>query len=304
MRPLALLLLLAAPMMGCAGEASSEADDEGARDARESGDALIGGKAASADQFPSTVFLKGGCTAAKVGPRLVLTAAHCALDTATVSPKWKPGDVLGVSRTPADGFDDHVIVAVHVHPDWIAECNRVYCASADAAAKVDAPDVALIELETDVGVPIAVIDPSFLPVGVSVLEVGFGCTQGVSMPDARRAKTLLWSRTQTSAVNHVLHDGSPVAETDLANLSANYAMTDGPGRSKASSGLCPGDSGGPLYRARGGRLSIVGVNSNYTFAPEDSDAKGLPVTNWHTRLDNGSSHHVAIWLKGLGANVR
>ncbi len=77
-----------------------------------------------------------------------------------------------------------------------------------------------------------------------------------------------------------------------------------PGRSAKKSGLCPGDSGGPLYEeSASGALSVVGINSNYTFAPEDVDPAGLPVTNWHTRIDDGSSHKVASWLSSVGIKL-
>jgi hypothetical protein len=34
--------------------------------------------------------------------------------------------------------------------------------------------------------------------------------------------------------------------------------------------------------------AVAGVNANYTLRPEETDDVGLPVTNWHTRLDESS----------------
>ncbi len=80
-------------------------------------------------------------------------------------------------------------------------------------------------------------------------------------------------------------------------------MTAGPGArgASAAAGLCPGDSGGPLYRKRDGGWAVVGVNSNYTLALEADDSVGLPITNWHTRLDGKSRHDVATWLRSVNA---
>ena len=138
----------------------------------------------------------------------------------------------------------------------------------------------------------------------SVIEIGFGCTEGVSKKDERTSATLLFAPAKLVGADHAVHDGSPVTSPDLVAIGANYVLTDGPGRSAKKSGLCPGDSGGPLYKqGPNGALAVVGINSNYTFAPEDRDPAGLPVTNWHTRVDDGSSHKVASWLKSLGIKL-
>jgi hypothetical protein len=49
---------------------------------------------------------------------------------------------------------------------------------------------------------------------------------------------------------------------------------------------------------------VVGVNSNYTLGPEAKDSVGLPITNWHTRLDDASRHGVGAWLKAVGVTVK
>ena len=294
MRHAALLLWVA----GCAS-ASPDADTT---DAVGANNALIGGQPATVERFPSTVYLKTGCTATKVGERFLLTAAHCVLSTSSNDPKWKAGDPLGVSRVPANGYRDLPVAAVHVHPDWLKGCAEAYCASSLVSTKLDAPDVAVIEFASDIGggIPNAKIETTPLAPAADVIEIGFGCTEGVSKKDERTDKTLLFADAKLVDATHAVHDGSGLANVDLPNIGANYALTDGPGRSAKKSGLCPGDSGGPLYRETKGALVVVGVNSNYTFLPEDQDEVGLPVSNWHTRLDDGSKHHVATWLKSVG----
>ena len=97
-----------------------------------------------------------------------------------------------------------------------------------------------------------------------------------------------------------VHDGSAVLASDVAQVAGIYSLTAGPGAARAKAGLCPGDSGGPLYAKRAGVLVVVGVNSNYTLGPEAKDDVGLPITNWHTRLDEASRHGVAAWLRSVG----
>lgn len=286
------LAAAAALAAGCAAPAEEDAD--------ESDGALIGGTEAKAGQFPATVHLEAGCTAAKVAPRMLLTAAHCVLDPATVSVLYGEGSTISLSADPATGYAAHEVAKVHVHPSWLSACDETYCGAASVTAKLDAPDVAVIELARDLDdVPEAVVDPTPLRSGDRVTILGYGCTEGVHRPDARARASLAWAEARIVPADRALHEGSPVSTKDVPVFSRLYAQTPGPALSGA--GLCPGDSGGPLYAERDGALVVVGVNSNYTLAPESDDAAGLPVTNWHTRLDGGSRHDVAAWLAAVGA---
>jgi len=303
--PLPLLLAgLALAMLGsaaCAAPADAGADDA---DAAESNDALIGGRAARAGQFPATVTLKGECTATKVGPKLLLTAAHCVLDPATVSIRYPAGSHLSVAHDPSKGYADVEVAAVHVHPAWTKACEDAYCAASSVTARLDAPDVAVIELATDLaGVPSASIDTEALATGDRVTLLGFGCTAGVLVPDARESLTLKYAETRLVAAERAVHDGSAVLAADVPQVAGIYSLTSGPGAAKARAGLCPGDSGAALYKKRDGQLVVVGVSSNYTLGPEANDKVGLPITNWHTRLDAASKHGVGGWLKSVGVRT-
>ena len=86
----------------------------------------------------------------------------------------------------------------------------------------------------------------------------------------------------------------------LANVAGSYAITPGKRGVRTSASLCPGDSGGPLYRTNGRADTIVGVNAYYSFAPEAEDPKRVSVTNWHTRLDTDARNGVGAWLVDLG----
>jgi secreted trypsin-like serine protease len=285
-------------LAACAAPADGDGD---AADAAESNDALIGGRTASAGQFPSTVTLKGECTATKVAPKRLLTAAHCVLDPATVSIRYPAGSHLSVAHDPSKGYADVEVAAVHVHPAWMKACEDAYCAASSVTARLDAPDVAIIDLVTDLAdVPAASIDAAPLAPGDRVTLLGFGCTAGVLVPDARESITLKYAETRLVAADHAVHDGSAVLPADVPQVAGIYSLTSGPGAAKARAGLCPGDSGAALYKKREGQLVVVGVSANYTLGPEAKDDVGLPITNWHTRLDASSKHDVGGWLKSLG----
>jgi hypothetical protein len=261
--------------------------------------ALIGGADADAGDLPSTVAIAGECTAAKIGARLLLTAAHCAVDPSTMEPKYGPGKPVELARAPSTGRVEHAVARVHAHPAWMTTCAETLCSISAVSAKVDAPDIAIIELVDELlDVPVSPVDPHRLAPGDEVTLVGFGCTDGVHAALAGGG-TL---RTAEGAIvdpTAALHDGSFVSTDDVAVFSENYALTAGPGKDPAHAGLCPGDSGGPLYARRAGKLVVVGVNANYTLLPDAEDASGLPETNWHTRVDDASRHGVFAWISSI-----
>ena len=58
-------------------------------------------------------------------------------------------------------------------------------------------------------------------------------------------------------------------------LLQDFLLTPGRSLDSAEASLCPGDSGGPVYRddRRGG--TVVGINSYYSFPPETADPEGI-----------------------------
>ncbi len=294
MKRLAILFVLGAA--ACSAPVESEQSDV-SEDHQ-----LIGGRPATVARFPSTLHIAAGCTAAKVAPKLVLTAAHCVFDPNRLEPKYGPNKPIRLSRQPTDGHVERAVVEVHVHPKWKSACAESYCAASAVTAKLDAPDVAVIELAEDLDeVPAAPIDPMPLAAGDDVQILGFGCTQGVHIADDRSQITLLFADAQIAPLSAAIHDGSPVTRNDLPVYGGNYLLTGGPGSAAIAAGLCPGDSGGPVYAQRGSTLAVVGVNANYTLRPDAEDPNGKPVTNWHTRLDDQSRNGVAEWLRSVGA---
>ncbi len=281
---------------GCQVEAEEESDDANAD--------LIGGS--SGVYMPATLHIEAGCTAAKIGPKALLTAAHCVLDLSNLEPKYDTTRTIGLSTKPASGYRAYAVARVHVHPAYLEKCRATLCSISAVVAKLDAPDIAVVELTEEVrNVPVVKIDARPLAAGDRVVIEGFGCTEGVLAEDTRKIERLTSAETTITAPNAALHEGSYVESADLPVYSGNYALTPGPAKSARAAGLCPGDSGGPLYarRIRTSRervrrasdLVIVGVNANYTLRADD--VQGLPVTNWHTRVDDASRNGVAEWLR-------
>jgi hypothetical protein len=82
--------------------------------------------------------------------------------------------------------------------------------------------------------------------------------------------------------------------TEIATEEANYSLTVLTLANAPE--VCPGDSGGPLYRK--GTSVIVGINS--TGVPK---GKQGPAFDWFTRVDGKARYGVAAWLQSLGVQT-
>lgn len=291
MRALA-VTLFALAIVGCEGPTEGQQEEN-----------LIGGERVARDLFAATVRLPASkCTASWVGPRHLLTAAHCVFDASRGAPMAGYAAGASLAIDTATGLFDVTIEVTVVSETWAELCPRTYCGIAEVAARQDAADVALIVLRDDVP------DQRFLPVtadaqapGDAVIIQGFGCEDGLYAGDERSDINLASAETRVVPATDALHEGSFIGEDHLEAASGNYFMTAGPAHAAGGAGLCPGDSGGPVYANTATGLAIAGVNANYTLLPEAQDPLGLPVTNWHTRLDGDARHAIATWLGEHGA---
>ena len=250
---------------------------------------IIGGVETPLSSYPSTVQI-GRCSGVKVGPTLVLTAAHCLVDLSTMEPKFGPGKPIRLGAT------SRAVAAVHLHPAYAKVCADTMCSIPSVAQKADAPDVALLELAREIeAVPSASIDATSLTPGQTVMLVGYGCIDGVHVPETRVVVPLMTAPSTILEPSAAVHEGSALTAADAPVYSGNYLLTGGP--AATGPGLCPGDSGGPVYGRRNGNLVVVGINANYTLRPDAADRVGVPVTNWHTRVDAASRNGVHAWIE-------
>lgn len=329
-------------------------------------DRLTGGVVATASDVPSAVVLGINgyphCSAAKVGPRHFLTAAHCVWSGSALHTYYSPGAQLGVSASNdlSSGFQTATIVATHVFPLWTQ-------VTGGALAPERPADVALVVLDANTpGIEEGIIDLAPLIAGDGVILTGYGCEQGLDRPfrsDGGTARLKI-DRAEVLPADAVLHAYSYIQPGQEDDLAAAYSLTEGyaknpppvgcaasawsattiyvaagefvayggrqyrskwwtqgntPGTEQwgpwedlgacqsaqpshaYGSSLCPGDSGGALYRDTPEQDTVVGVNAYYSFL---YNSGGYSYTNWHARLDQESQLDVGTWLASLGAKVK
>lgn len=284
---------------------------------------LIGGHPAAPDHFRSTVGIGDACTAAKVGDRLFLTAAHCVavprpLRGMPVPDDFPPNDGVRADYLPgepllinwgldADDPDQAVftIVETSIHPSWwdCPLCQDPILAQGGAA------DIALIEIAQNTPqIPEASVELGTIQPTTQVIKVGWGCEERTNIDPS----TLELGRYKTEdasviPVSEIQPDSSrpPMTDEQVARVDASYVITAGRAQDEDAASLCLGDSGGPLYLPDNSDPRIVGVNSDYTFRASDDpdDLGGVSWTDWHTRTSLGSLHDVGQWLIDLGVNT-
>jgi hypothetical protein len=308
----------AALLSGCA--ADGEAPDATPSDSlATTQQALIGGTPATADHFRSTVGIHDDCTAAKVGPRLFLTAAHCvALGRPgrgePVPEDFPPNDGVRNDYLPGqsllmmwglDSDDDQqgemTIVRTSIHPSWW-ECPLCQ----DPILGSGAADVALIEIaENTPEIPEARVELGSIAVGAAVVKVGWGCEERTNV-DPNTLDLGRYKRADATIIpgSDIRHDESPITDGQLAQVDGAYLITAGHAQDEDLASLCLGDSGGPLYLPDNSDPRIVGVNSNYTFPPTVAPSLGgVSWTDWHTKTSLDSVQGVGQWLMDLGVNT-
>jgi hypothetical protein len=304
----------------CAGAvvlaaACSQASEEATAD-----DDLVGGDQAKDGDFPSTMIVRDNCTVSKVGPRHILTAAHCVFDEGAgqIRAEYQPGATIYVSsrtdvdnRAPLESAGYRAVTLVKVHVPGVLYQEKVTNGWPRPLLESAAPDVAIMEITEGTApaiadVPEAAIDLRPLAPGDNVVIMGYGCEKGVAAEKDYSRVRLKTKATKLVGVDATVHPGSYVTDPSspfAKNLEKQYLFTPGQGIAAEQASLCPGDSGGPVYRDDGGANVIVGVNAYYSFADQATDPARISKTNWHTRLDAESRFDVGSWLKSLGVKT-
>lgn len=186
------------------------------------------------------------CTGVLVAPDAVLTSAHC---LPSVPVRVAVESVGGDLPAPACG------------KSAVAEAALPPGSRTDSEDGKPMPDIVLLRLETPLcgAVPAALPEDEGPPLPGELLQVsGFGVGSPSGWrPDSIGVRTLGQDRAAAAAL---FDDASPAtAETArryLEHYGDDYAYAV---PAASGSGICPGDSGSPVYRLDSGRVVLKGV---------------------------------------------
>lgn len=176
----------------------------------------------------------GTCTAALIGPAVLLTAAHCVGNGQQIK-FVVAGISIDATCTHAPGYDPFFKPS-----DDLALCLL--------SRTVTGLTYETVKLDT---VPI---------IGSEILLTGYGCTTQNGGIDGR----LRVGRTET-VTDQEASDAATNFNVPLGEVNSIYTLSDVPAGGAV---ICPGDSGGPAFEAGldpKGPRKIVGVNSRTTF---------------------------------------
>lgn len=204
--------------------------------ASENHPSITDGETAGICDFPSVVAfsaydedgsLQGGCTAALVAPRMILTAGHCVDNDAF--------DTVEFASDLEDARAESLSIKVErcvPHPDFslrLAESDIGYCILED-----DAPGVPIIP-------PLMGCEAEILSPGRTIISVGFGRTESASAGGDGGRGVKRWGEQAIQPVEF---------------LTNNFVTIASP------SSACNGDSGGPgLVQFPDGSWRIAGIAS-------------------------------------------
>lgn len=208
---------------------------------------LRNGRIAVSREWPASLYVTfqtpdgtAACTAALIGPQVMLTAAHCVPTTGQVSFRYK-------------GHPQPYATRCTQHPQYVSNED----ASADfALCKVERPFAAPANFRYET------VDTASMEAlqGSELLLTGYGCVSDIVANDATDGKYRIgFNKVDETSASPAKRRGADFYAGQEDN---NLFTADDP----AAANLCPGDSGGPAFRRNAGAApftsrSIVGVNS-------------------------------------------
>lgn len=280
------LLVLSCWLSGCTADREAPADVAAESDE----DELINGKIAADGDFRPTLLIENSCTAVKVGPRRILTAAHCV--------DGRGGRVLQAGQKlmfhTENAVTDKTVLSLAKYAE--IESVRMHPSYVSGADLADAPDVAVIVVRGASldDVPSALVDLDPVALSSKLIIAGYGCRQ-VMMGGGTGDHTLTFATAKTVPASSI---GLPYVTERLQLIDQNFVVTPGPATVDGAAGVCPGDSGGPVFRTGTTKLTVAAISSFTAGATRDG-----PRGNFLARLHEGSRHSVGEWLSQQGVRL-
>lgn len=234
--------------------------------------AYVGGMSPAPGQFPLTVALPYlNCTAAKIGPKRILTAAHCLANRGPFA-LYEVGDKIELMYFKKDKLTSifSTVAQVKIHPSYMNRIAQDY----DPNATVEDPnviDLAIIDLGDTTPIPNGSLELTALKAKDLITVGGFGCQNDADDILGRfQARNLSYKFAEKKVAS-------------IAKFTARVNEQDASGSSTSTG--CEGDSGGPVYKLISGTLRVVGVNS-YLDADNRLNFTKLSVTGLGAWLKN------------------
>lgn len=162
------------------------------------------------------------CTGVLIAPHFVLTAGHCTADV-------RHGKVY--FGTDKSNFITRNVVAATEHPEY---CRESDCGT---LTSVGDNDITVIQFEGDIPAgfsPVEVASKSLLTAGVSIHLAGFGANEFGDYEDILKAVEVPFDQFN--------------GETEFKT-------------NELKAGSCNGDSGGPAFVQKDGKLLVAGLTS-------------------------------------------
>lgn len=212
--------------------------------------AITGGSTVSASQYPYTaeVIVKTGtfstsyCTGTLIGPRWVITAAHCVVNFQTGDRYAPSAFKVSVGNEKSNWNSTAIAVnRVERHPNYPSHLGD---------AQAWPADVALLQLVHDAGKPSLALAAGEAAPGTDITYLGWGC-QAVSLAECGTPSSTLQLRSST-----VKRD-----DTECKFTGAYVAFNFCTSRPGPVSTVRHGDSGGPVLKATPTGDRLVGVTS-------------------------------------------
>lgn len=239
---------------------------------------IIKGQKAEIGQFPAALYLED-CTGTRIGPRHILTAAHCVYSKSRFEmnkeflDNQKLDIFYGVDPESAEKFS-YNISTTHVHPTYKEDLSDQN--TFDLA-------IVVLEAEIDQRVLIAYFGSEIPKSEQAITLAGYGQTRfgqyERNMLDGNFPVNNLTEKVSK------LHYGQAVIEDKSESFLQLSALDND------SAMLGRGDSGGAAYDPTdSSNLTIIGVNSAANIASEVS---------FIARIDSGTKSRIDLWIESL-----